>query len=203
MCVARRSVRAGGRVSDALPADKSAAFRQLFDAHAEAMRRYAQRIVHSHHSAEDVVQDVFFRLWRVWEGVEIGDGMRSYLFITTRSRALNALRRMRSEEARERRFAPEGVVRDDSPLHGDDVTSDDAVRVAQAIDRVFAMMPPRQREVAVLRHRRQLTTAEIACRLRISPRTVENHVACATKTLRAHLPALLPSGAGGWEDGSR
>jgi RNA polymerase sigma-70 factor (ECF subfamily) len=133
--------------------------------------------------------------------VEIGEGMRSYLFITTRSRAFNALRRMKSEEARRRLFAPEGVAREDPALHGDDVASDEAARVAQAIERVFAMMPPRQREVAVLRHRRQLTTTEIARRLQISPRTVENHVACATRTLRAHLPALLPHVTGGCEDG--
>ena len=39
-------------------------FRQLFDTHAEALRRYARRFVRSREAAEDLVQDVFFRLWR-------------------------------------------------------------------------------------------------------------------------------------------
>jgi RNA polymerase sigma-70 factor (ECF subfamily) len=176
---------------DVFSADKSVAFCRLFDAHADGMRRYAQRIVRSRDSAEDVVQDVFFRLWRVWERVDVGDGIRSYLFITTRSRALSALRRMKSVEARERLFAPEEVMPDDSASLADDAASEEVADVSRAIERVLAMMTPRQREVAILRHRRQLTTAEIARRLQISPRTVEHHAASATKTLRAHLPGLL------------
>ncbi|MGH7632465.1 MAG: sigma factor-like helix-turn-helix DNA-binding protein, partial [Gemmatimonadaceae bacterium] len=68
------------------------------------------------------------------------------------------------------------------------VRADDVTR---AVERVLRLMPPRQREVASLRLRGQLTTPEIAAKLRISPRTVEVHIARATRMLRERLPKLL------------
>jgi RNA polymerase sigma-70 factor (ECF subfamily) len=162
----------------------------LFDAHAEALKRYARRMVRSREMAEDVVQDVFLRLWRVWDRVDIGPNTRAYLYVATRSRALNYLKRERSEERR-RMTLPRGIAGDEPALPAEGEARVEMDEIIRAIEQVLAAMPPRQREVAALRLRHQLTTAEIAQRLSISPRTVEVHVARATKALRAQLPALL------------
>jgi RNA polymerase sigma-70 factor, ECF subfamily len=177
-------------VPDASGGD-SPTFRQLFEAHAEALRRYAQRIVRSRDVAEDVVQDVFLRLWRVWDRVELGAGTRAYLYITTRSRALNHLKREQRERRRREMAFPRGIVADEPALPAEGEANVEADEIVRAIERVLAMMPPRQREVARLRLRGQLTAAEIAARLGISPRTVEIHLGRATKAMRAHLPLLL------------
>jgi DNA-directed RNA polymerase specialized sigma24 family protein len=66
--------------------------------------------------------------------------------------------------------------------------------VARAILRVLDAMPPRRREVAALRLRHQLTTAEIAARLGLSPAAVARHLARATADLRAALPTAPRSG---------
>jgi RNA polymerase sigma-70 factor (ECF subfamily) len=177
-------------VPDAPPGG-SPTFLQLFEAHREALCRYAHRIVHSREMAEDVVQDVFLRLWRVWDDVEIGSGTRSYLYLTTRSRALNCLKHeQREDRGRHLRF-PCGIVDDEPALAPEGEANVDADEIVQAIERVLAAMPPRQREVAALRLRHQLTTMEIAHRLGISPRTVEVHIGRATKALRKGLPTLL------------
>jgi RNA polymerase sigma-70 factor (ECF subfamily) len=165
--------------------------RELFDAHAEALRRYARRIVRSREAAEDLVQDVFFRLWQGWETVETGPGIRAYLYVATRSRALNYLRR-EDTDARARVLAfPRGVTGDEPALPPEGEKQLEADDITRAIEHVLASMPPRQREVAALRLRHQLTTAAIAKKLGISPRTVEVHIARATKALREQLPALL------------
>lgn len=169
----------------------SPTFRQLFDAHAEALRRYAQRIVRSRDAAEDLVQEVFFRLWRGWETVEVGPGIRAYLYVATRSRALNYLRHEDSE-ARARVLAfPRGVTAEGPALPPEGERKLEADDITRAIEQVLASMPPRQREVAALRLRHQFSTADIAAKLGISPRTVEVHIARATKALREQLPALL------------
>jgi RNA polymerase sigma-70 factor (ECF subfamily) len=166
-------------------------FRQLFDAHADALRRYAQRIVRSREAAEDLVQEVFFRLWRGWETVEVGPGIRAYLYVATRSRALNYLRH-EDNEARARVLAfPRGVTAEGPALPPEGERKLEADDITRAIEQVLASMPPRQREVAALRLRHQLSTADIAAKLGISPRTVEVHIARATKALREQLPALL------------
>jgi RNA polymerase sigma-70 factor (ECF subfamily) len=169
----------------------SPTFRQLFDTHAEALRRYARRIVRSREAAEDLVQEVFFRLWRGWETVDAGPGIRAYLYVATRSRALNYLRH-EDTEARARVLAfPRGMTGDEPALPPEGERKLEADDITRAIEQVLASMPPRQREVAALRLRHQLSAAEIAAKLGISPRTVEVHIARATKALREQLPALL------------
>jgi RNA polymerase sigma-70 factor (family 1) len=169
----------------------SPTFRQLFDTHAEALRRYARRIVRSREVAEDLVQEVFFRLWRGWETIEVGSGIRAYLYVATRSRALNYLRHEETD-ARARVLAfPRGVTGDEPALPPEGERKLEADDITRAIEQVLASMPPRQREVAALRLRHQLSTAAIAVKLGISPRTVEVHIARATKALREQLPGLL------------
>jgi RNA polymerase sigma-70 factor (ECF subfamily) len=170
----------------------SLTFRRLFDAHAEALRRYAQRIVRSRETAEDLVQDVFLRLWRARDRVEIGPDTRAYLYVVTRSRALTHLRREQSEARTRAVSLPRGIASDEPALRPEGEAKVEADEITRAIEQVLERMPPRQREVAALRLRHQLPTAEIARRLGISPRTVEVHIARATKALREQLPALLP-----------
>lgn len=177
-----------------MPDNEPAGFHRLFEAHAEALRRYAHRIVRSRAMAEDVVQDVFFRLWRVWDRVDVGPGTRAYLYATTRSRALNYIKHADALERRQMNHLR--LVADNeepaTPPQGE--SRMDAEDIARAIEQVLGTMPPRQREVAALRLRHQLTTKQIAERLRISPRTVEVHMARATKALRDQLPTLLSDG---------
>ena len=173
------------------PTGDSVIFRRLFEAHAEALRRYAQRIVRSREAAEDLVQEVFLRLWRLWDRVDIGPDTRAYLYVATRSRALNHLKRER-HEARDRAGLPRGILSDEPALPPEAESRLASDEITRAIEHVLRGMPDRQRQVAALRLREQLTTAEIARRLGISPRTVEVHIARATRALREQLPALLP-----------
>jgi RNA polymerase sigma-70 factor, ECF subfamily len=169
----------------------SALFSHMFELHRVALRRYAERFVSSRDTAEDLVQDVFSRLWVRWRGIDVASNVRAYLYQATRTHALNHLERRRVEQRGLLRYVgpvsadvgpvlpPEGEAR----VQADDVT--------RAVERVLRLMPPRQREVASLRLRDQLTTPEIAAKLGISPRTVEVHIARATRLLRDRLPTLL------------
>lgn len=166
-------------------------FRELFDAHAEALRTYASRIVRSREAAEDLVQEVFFRFWRGWEQVETGPNVRAYLYTATRSRALNHLARERTEARAYTLAFPRGILAEEPALPPEADRNLEVDEISRAIEQVLDTMPPRQREVAALRLRHQLSTSEIAARLGISPRTVEVHIARATKALREQLPTLL------------
>ena len=167
-------------------------FRQLFDRHAASLHRYARRLVRSRDSAEDIVQEAFIRLWRVWERVEIGPSTGAYLYAITKSLALNHLERERRESQVRGMTQPRGIGSVEPALSPEGEAKVDSDEIVRAIEAVLLSMPPRQREVAALRLRHQLPTANIAQRLGISPRTVEVHIARATRALRDQLPALLP-----------
>jgi RNA polymerase sigma-70 factor (ECF subfamily) len=146
--------------------------------------------VESRDSAEDVVQDVFWRVWRRWSTVRSDGNVRGYLYTAARAGALDHVASAAAEARRRERY--EAPV----PL-SDDVTEPEAEgltpeRIAHAIEQVLATLPPRQRAAATLRLTDRLTTAAIATRLSISPRTVEVHIARATRALRDQLPRLLP-----------
>ncbi|MGH7717267.1 MAG: sigma-70 family RNA polymerase sigma factor [Gemmatimonadaceae bacterium] len=176
-----------GPFADAAGAD-SRILARLFELHADALRRYAQRFVRTRDVAEEIVQEVFLGLWQRRMYVDVGVNIRAYLYVATRSTALGRLKRERYEASGRKRYVPPAWV-DEGPAlppkgeEGDEVT--------RAIEQILEQMPPRQAEVVAIRFRKGLSTAKIAERLGISPRTVENHIARAMKLMREQLPKLL------------
>jgi RNA polymerase sigma-70 factor (ECF subfamily) len=165
-------------------APATAAFGRAFTRYAAGLQRYARRFVRSQDTAEDLVQDVFWRVWRRWRQLEAGDNLRAYLYTATRTRALDHLASDAADAKRRDRY-----VSDSHPP--DEISQLTTEQISAAIQAVLETLPPRQREVAVLRLHHQMSTAAIATRLRISPRTVEVHIARATRALRTQLPSLL------------
>jgi len=69
------------------------AFRALFCAHYEVLCRYAYRFVRSRAIAEELVSDVFLRIWMQRARWEVHGSVRAYLFSATRNMAIDHLRR--------------------------------------------------------------------------------------------------------------
>ena len=166
----------------------AAAFRELFESCFEPLRRYAYRMLRSREEAEDVVHDVFLRVWRQRDRLEPACNLRAYLFAAARNRALDRLRRRRMEEGWSDTAA--------ASVMGEraDADADAALEIeetADAIRRAVEALPLRQRQVITLRWRRQMSYAEIAAELRIAEKTVGIHVGRALRRLRAMLAPLM------------
>jgi RNA polymerase sigma-70 factor (ECF subfamily) len=147
--------------------------------------------VHAPDVAEDLVQDVFWRVWQRWHALDAQGNIRAYLYTATRTCALNYLASAEADARRRERYEPLAVASPDPGAAVDDDPALTTERLSAAIRQVLDAMPPRQRVVAAMRLREGLSTAAIAARLGISPRTVEVHIARATRALRDQLPRLL------------
>jgi len=161
------------------------AFEALFRAYVEPLCAFAYGYVQSQSAAQDIVQDLFARLWEQRATLEPPRSVQSYLYGATRNRALNHQRRARIEVAFVRRgrevalAAPPPRVTPEDDLH--------AQAFAEAVTRAVTQLPTRCREVFTLTRDHQLSYDEAAQVLGISPKTVEIHVGRALALLRDKL----------------
>lgn len=172
-------------------ADDPAAFEALFTTHYEGMCALAYTFVRSREAAEDIVANVFRRLWMRRLEWEPAGPARTYLLTATRNEAINLLRRLRREQGLEDRALREDVA----PALSAPVASPESALVArelaEAIERTSANLPPRCREVFELRWREGLRHREIAERMGIALKTVEMQMTRALKAIREELRGHL------------
>jgi RNA polymerase sigma-70 factor, ECF subfamily len=125
-------------------------------------------------AAEDAVQEALIRAWgRSDKGEEI-DSLEGWVTTVALNLARSGLRRLRSERRARVRLTDSTV--DETPT-GDRVD----------VDRALAMLPRRQREVAVLRYYLQLDTREVASALHLEEGTVKSTLFRARAALAAAL----------------
>jgi RNA polymerase sigma-70 factor (ECF subfamily) len=159
------------------------ALEELFRTHYAGMVLFVRRFVHAPDVAEELVQDVFFKLWAKREGLSEIDALKTYLYRAARNTALNHLRRRKLERSWEEQEAQRGEPTTMGATD-DDATSDE---VARAVAAAVARLPERCREVFLLSRQGGLTYGEIASTLGISIKTVETQMGRALKSLRLSL----------------
>ena len=131
---------------------------------------------------------MFLYLWEhdmTWENPNVA---KSYLFTAVRNAALSYLRHQgvakRLEQEAIPLFAPRPVASPDRELH--------VSELAEALQRAVARLPERCRLVFTLSREQELTYAEIAELLEISPKTVEMQMGRAYRALRKYLSPYWP-----------
>lgn len=141
--------------------------------------------------AADLVQDTFeaaARAWAVLRGLGAGR-QRAWLLSTLAHKNVSDIRRQQALRRRqpdiEARYQPTAADTAAQALN--------AIALARARE-IIAEMPPRQREIALLRWQDQLRTAEIAGRLGLAEGTVHAHLHAARRKLIAGLEPYYPSG---------
>jgi RNA polymerase sigma-70 factor (ECF subfamily) len=164
------------------------AFRQLFDLHFAELYRFVYRYVQSVEAAKELVHEAFLRLWQQRDKVDLaGPTARSYLYTIARYQSLDHLRRRRVELRWQRQYA-DPVMVDQEPVFATDPDREFTNKeISAAIERAVDSLPPRQREVLLLRWQRQASYDEIAQTLGISPKTVAVHLGRAIQHLREML----------------
>lgn len=167
------------------------AFAVLFDRYYDALCAFAGGYTTSRTDAEEIVEDLFARLWELREQLEVRESLKSYLYTATRNRALN---HMRASHAALRRLedarmdAAPVAMGQPAPMLDEELQLAD---FARAVARAVQELPARSRQVFLLHRQHGLTYAEIAAALEISPKTVENLLGRALKQLRARLAHYL------------
>ncbi|HVH09030.1 MAG TPA: RNA polymerase sigma-70 factor, partial [Gemmatimonadales bacterium] len=178
---------ASGQESGTLP-ERSPPWETAFARHYVELCEYVVRFVGSAEAAQDLVQDLFLRLWASRGPRDTTRLTRPYLYTAARNRALKYLRHRRVVTTWVARVASEDAPVSDSP---EDLCLEGELHAA--VERAIGALPPRCRTIFVLRRREQLSYREIAAQLGVSLGTVKSQMWRATLRLRTRLaPYLAP-----------
>ncbi|MEC3966078.1 RNA polymerase sigma-70 factor [Flagellimonas halotolerans] len=155
------------------------AFNSLFSMLWEPMYVYAASLVMNDSLAKDLVQDIWIDYWQRRETVEVNH-IKSYLFKAIRYKCYNTLRdtkfnKTQIEAANSIYIAPEMEL------------EEDLMELTERIDVSMADLPQRCQEVFRLSRIHNISNKEIAERLNISHRSVENQISFALRRLRKDL----------------
>jgi RNA polymerase sigma-70 factor, ECF subfamily len=157
------------------------AFDRLFAESQQTLRRYVRRLVRSSETADDIVQEAYARTYEQSEHVEIP---RAFLFSAARNLAFDSLRRerVRKTDSLGDLDLSNVVSGDESPEGA--LLSDERTRVLkEAIER----LTPQCRAACTLRIFHGLSYQEIARRMDVAPKTVENHIARALRETHDYM----------------
>lgn len=162
-------------------------FEAVFRQHYAPLCGYARQLLPDPDDAEEEVQAMFLTLWEKRTSLIITISLKSYLFRAVHNRCLNRIKHtgVRNEHREHTRYVGEATV--ESPVQtliGDEL----ADRVQNAIQK----LPEQCRLVFNLSRFDELKYSEIADRLGISIKTVENQIGKALRILRTELSEYLP-----------
>lgn len=162
-------------------------FEELFHLCYQGLVRFAEGYVNSHESAEEIVSDIFLKLWAGREAYQDILHIEKYLFTAVRNQSLNYLRK----------FSGYRLVTTDSPEQLRIVSSHDPYKASEwkellaRLDEAVEMLPPRRRKIFRLIREEGFKPKEVAGIMNLSHRTVETQLFNAVKTLHAVLQPYL------------
>ena len=152
-------------------------FQQLFDTLYNVLCNYAHSFLKDRDKSEDIVQEVFIRIWEDRPQMIGTEGIRYYLFTAVRNNCISVLRK----EKRQIVLGLDEKMAEPSPEIREDADYRTLIRIA--IDE----LPPKCREVFLLSRFSKMTYKEIASSLDISEKTVENQLSKALRSIRTFL----------------
>jgi RNA polymerase sigma-70 factor (ECF subfamily) len=176
-------------MEDLLPkiaAGDTEAFKVLYHQYRHRLYGFLYQLTKSHAVSEDLLQDIFMRIWEDKERLADVKDIKAYIFTMVKHRALNSLKRISKEELLLRQMAAKSGM--------EDWGTESNVRyneLKRNIDRAVRQLPPQQRTVYQMSREQGLRQEEISDRLNVTVATVKKHLTLSLRHIRKNLHILL------------
>lgn len=162
------------------------AFSELYERHRKPVFQHAFLFFQDYDKAQDVMQEVFIKLWEKRESIQVNSSFKAYLHSMVRRINLNQI-------------AHAGVARkyQDFVINSDDHSTNTvtdyiiAKELTEIIDEKIASLPQKMREVFKLSREEQLSHQEISDQLNISTKTVRQQIYNALLNLKSNLKYIF------------
>lgn len=159
--------------------EDEAAYKELFKALFLTLTRFSAGIVQSKETAEEIVSDVFIKIWNDRARLNEIEDLQLYLFIATKN---NSLRKLKQQNKNSTLSFDDMNVELDSLYQNpeDKVMSDESLR---AIEKAINNLPNRARLILKLAKEDRMRYKDIAALLNISVKTVDHQLAISLKKI--------------------
>lgn len=171
---------------EAIRAGNERVFEDVFREHYEALCHYAYTLLRDRDDAEEEVQALFLAFWERRETILISTSLKAYLFRSVHNRCLNRIKHLSIRDEHRQHVHYVGETPTLSPM--DALASSE---LSERIDEAMKSLPEQCRRVFYLSRFEELRYGEIAERLGISAKTVENQIGKALRILRTELAEFL------------
>lgn len=155
----------------------------LFGRHYRILVFFASRLLNDRFQAEDVVQEVFLKLYEKPLELRNDQALKPYLFTSIRNRCLDLLKHRQTRDNYQSAYTPAPA---EEYIHASMVEAEALSMLAQGVER----LPAECRKVMEL-SMEGLTSVEIAARLNVAPSTVRAQKSRGIKLLKEMLPGEL------------
>ncbi|MDP2889958.1 MAG: RNA polymerase sigma-70 factor [Bacteroidota bacterium] len=155
------------------------AFERLFENYSQKLYRFSLSYLKSETEAEEIVQDVFLKLWENRDKLRNETSFQSYLFTI----AFNGIRKHFNKKARDERYRTEILefLSDENPAIE---TNPDFETLVIKLESLIDQMPDRRKEIFRKRKQEGKAIRDIAGEMEISQKTVENQITEAMNYLK-------------------
>jgi RNA polymerase sigma-70 factor, ECF subfamily len=172
---------------EAIRHDDRHAFERLFRKFYRPLTAYAFRFVRDLPTAENMVQDVFLKLWQYRSEITINTSLERYLFRSVRNHSLNQLdkAKVRSEYLRLHTM-PDTENEDYCAYYPE-------IGLLNKIETAIGALPEKRQVIFRMAREEGLKYREIAEKLDLSIKTVETQMTMALKQLREALKEFHPN----------
>jgi RNA polymerase sigma-70 factor (ECF subfamily) len=172
---------------ESLSQGDESAYTYLIDTYHHKLCVYANSLVKNVYSAEDIVQNVFIKVWEQRTRLKTDHALKSFLYKLVYNEFIDLYRKNQSLFSLEKSYydALNTVIQDDD--------SESFQRVLNVVNKEIQNLPPKCKQVFILSKKEGLTNIEIAEHLDVSIKTVEAQITKAFSILRSSLDERVKS----------
>ncbi|CCH51229.1 RNA polymerase sigma-H factor AltName: Full=Sigma-30 [Fibrisoma limi BUZ 3] len=162
-------------------------FEAVFRQHYNPLCQYGYSFLKDWDDTEEVVQAVFMVIWEKRDALEINTSLKSYLYRAVHNRCLNRIKHLAVQAEHRNQVEADVTHSYEAPAQ---VLM--ANELSERLHDAIQLLPEQCRLIFMMSRFEELKYQEIADRLGLSIKTVENQIGKALRILRTELAEYLP-----------
>jgi RNA polymerase sigma-70 factor (ECF subfamily) len=163
------------------------AFYQLYERYSRRLYSFVLRYIKLEADAEEIVQEVFIKIWESRNKIDVYSSFESFLFTIAYNATISQFRK-RASEKKYLEHLKSLQQAENAPDFTNEIYFNE---LHEKVQTLLNELTPRQKEIFQLSREQGLTHEEIAKKLDISINTVKKHITNTLTFLKSHIDSNL------------